>query len=82
VTFSIKDHRILIASALLQQEAFSPQDFPIDSDPLAAIRSALALGVPSAFADCFDAEQLTIEIPTTNTVARIASQAALYLPLI
>jgi hypothetical protein len=44
VTFSIEDHRILIASAHLQQEALSPQVFPIDFDPLAANRSALWLG--------------------------------------
>jgi len=44
VTFSIEDHRILIASAWSQQEALSPQDFSIDFDPLPAIRSALVLG--------------------------------------
>jgi hypothetical protein len=33
VTFSIEDHRILIAPAQLQQEALSPQVFSIDSDP-------------------------------------------------
>jgi len=43
VTFSIEDHRILIASAWSQQEALSPQDFSIDFDPLPAIRSALQL---------------------------------------
>ncbi|HVZ87965.1 MAG TPA: hypothetical protein VHG72_13420, partial [Polyangia bacterium] len=47
VTFSIEDHRILIASARSQQEALSPQVFSINFDPLPAIRSALSLGPPS-----------------------------------
>jgi hypothetical protein len=50
VTFSIEDHRILIAPAQLQQEALSPQVFSIDSDPLPAIRSALHLAVHKAAA--------------------------------
>jgi hyperosmotically inducible periplasmic protein len=50
VTFSIEDHRILIAPAQLQQEALSPQVFSIDSDPLPAIRSALVLALPLATA--------------------------------
>jgi Transposase, Mutator family len=43
VTFSIEDHAIVAASHHSSQEFISPQVFPIDFDPLRAIRSALGL---------------------------------------
>ena len=45
VTFSIEDHAIVAASHHSLQEFISPQVFPIDFDPLRAIRSALSLAV-------------------------------------
>jgi len=36
VTFSIDDHGILIAHVGLRQEAFSPQEIPINLDRLPA----------------------------------------------